>query len=149
MTLIRHFRPLKSQCPGNGARKGWREGERKNSGSTAVEFNDDNIAVAMGGTENGSILDDEVLQGMNFVTTPVSAWNYRAAGDPWNFWFFYNIVNKPTMEEAGETVEDTRDKIYTIYFDDIRQLRAPANQASDVGLFFKIKYFGPAVAVEY
>ena len=123
--------------------------ERKNSGSTAVEFNDDNIAVAMGGTENGSILDEEVLEGMNFVTTPVSAWNYRAAGDPWNFWFFYNIVNKPTMEEAGETVEDTRDKIYTIYFDDIRQLRAPANQASDVGLFFKIKYFGPAVAVEY
>ena len=123
--------------------------ERKNSGSSTVEFSDDNIAVAMGGTENGSVLDDEVLQGMNFVTTPVSAWNYHPDGEPWNFWFIYNIVNKPTMEDAGETVEDTRDKVYTIYFDDIRQLRAPANQASDIGLFFKLKYFGPAVAVEY
>ena len=123
--------------------------ERKNSGSTAVEFTDDNVAVAMGGTENGAILDSETLSGMNFVTTPASAWNYRAAGDPWNFWFIYNIINKPIFEEAGETIEDTRDKVYTIYFDDIRALRATENQASNVGLFFKIKYFGPAVAVEY
>ena len=123
--------------------------ERKNSGGSTVEFTDDNIAVAMGGTENGSVLDGETLAGMNFVSTPVSAWNYRPDGNPWNFWFIYNIVNKPTMEDGGETVEDTRDKVYTVYFDDIRQLRAPANQASDVGLFFKIKYFGPAVAVEY
>lgn len=123
--------------------------ERKNSGGSTVEFTDDNIAVAMGGTENGSVLDGETLAGMNFVSTPVSAWNYRPDGNPWNFWFIYNIVNKPTMEDGGETVEDTRDKVYTVYFDDIRQLRAPANQASDVGVFFKIKYFGPAVAVEY
>ena len=51
------------------------------------------------------------------------------------------------MDDGGETVEDTRDKVYTFYFDDIRGLRAAANRPVNVGLFFKIKYFGDAVAV--
>lgn len=123
--------------------------ERRSAGSSTLEETVETIAVAMEGTENGSVLDGETLAGMNFVTTPATAWNYRATGDPWNFWFIYNIINKPTTEEGGVTVEDTRDKVYTMYFDDIRQLRAAGNQASNVGLFFKIKYFGPAVAVEY
>ena len=57
------------------------------------------------------------------------------------------IISKPTMDDGGETVEDTRDKVYTFYFDDIRGLRAAANRPVNVGLFFKIKYFGDAVAV--
>ena len=123
--------------------------ERKSAGSSTIEVTDEPVAVAMGGTENGAVLDGEVLSGMSFVTTPATAWNYRATGDPWNFWCIYNIISKPSMEEGGVTVEDTRDKVYTIYFDDIRPLRDTGNQASDVGLFLKIKHFGPAVAVEY
>ena len=123
--------------------------ERKTSGSASVEETSTTVAVAMGGTENGATLDGETLAGMSFVTTPTTAWNYRATGDPWNFWCIYNIIKKPTVENNGDTEEDTRDKIYTIYFDDIRPLRAAGNRASNVGLFLKIKYFGPAVAVEY
>jgi len=121
--------------------------ERKTTGDATVENTDLTLAVTMGGTENGSVLDGETLSGMNFVTTP-QKWNYRASGDPWNFWFVYNLVNKPTTQESGETMEDTRDKIYTIYFDDVRPLRDTGNRADKVGLFLKIKYFGPAVAVE-
>ena len=67
---------------------------------------------------------------------------------PWNFWFVYEMINKPTYEQNGETLEDREDKLFRIYFDDIRPLRASGNQADEVGLFLKIKYFGPAVAVE-
>ena len=123
--------------------------ERRSAGSSTLEETVETIAVAMEGTENGSVLDGETLAGMNFVTTPATAWNYRATDDPWSFWFIDNIINKPTIENGGETEEDIRDKVYTVYFDDIRQLRAAGNQASNVGLFFKIKYFGPAVAIEY
>jgi len=122
--------------------------ERRTSNNSAVEETTETIAVAMGGTENGSVLDGETLSGMNFVTSPKTAWNYRESGDPWNFWFIYNIISKPTTEDGGETIEDTKDKVYTVYFDDVRQLRAEGNRASSVGLFLKIKYFGPAIAVE-
>ena len=108
------------------------------------------LLESLTGTENGTVLDKtEILDGMNFVTSPTTAWNYRASGEPWNFWFIYNIINKPSIDSNGISEEDTRDKIYTVYFDDIRQLRAAGNRADHIGLFFKIKYFGPAVAVSY
>lgn len=120
--------------------------ERRTSGSATVEATESSLAVEMGGTENGDILDGETLSGMSFSTAS-SEWNYRADGNPWNFWFIDTIINKPSTEEEGETIEDTTDKIYTIYFDDVRPLRAAANRASNLGLFLKIKYFGPAIAV--
>lgn len=124
--------------------------ERRSSGDSTLEETVETIAVAMEGTENGTVLDKtEILDGMNFVTSPTTAWNYRASGEPWNFWFIYNIINKPSIDSNGISEEDTRDKIYTVYFDDIRQLRAAGNRADHIGLFFKIKYFGPAVAVSY
>ena len=107
---------------------------------------DDNIAVTMDGTENGTNLDGEVLAGMNFTTTS-GQWNYRAASDPWNFWYIEELETKPTKEENGETVEDKDYKTYRIYFDDIRPLRAAGNRPSNIGLFLKIKYFGDAVSV--
>ena len=123
--------------------------ERRSSGSSTVEETVDNVAVAMGGTENGSVLDGETLAGMSFTTAAGDRlqWNYHPDGEPWNFWFVDTIISKPTMDDGGETVEDTRDKVYTFYFDDIRGLRAAANRPVNVGLFFKIKYFGDAVAV--
>ena len=109
-----------------------------------------NISVTMEGTENGTLLDGETLSGMDFTVSPLDkkAWNYHAPGSPWNFWFVYEMVNKPTLEQDGETVEDMDDKVFRIYFDDIRPLRAGENQADGIGLFLKIKYFGPAVSVE-
>ncbi len=105
------------------------------------------IGVEMAGTENGNTLDDEVLGGMTFVTT-ANKWNTRPAGSPWNYWYFFNIVSKPMISDgSGYLVEDNSAKIYTVYFDDIRPLRAPANRADGVGLFLKIKYFGDAVGV--
>lgn len=120
--------------------------ERRSSGSSTVEATEASIAVEMGGTENGDRLDGETLAGMSYSST-FTDWNYRAVGDPWNFWFIDNILNKPSTEEDGVSVEDTTDKIYTIYFDDVRPLRATGNRAKNLGLFLKIKYFGPAVAV--
>lgn len=120
--------------------------ERRSSGSSTVEATEASIAVEMGGTENGDRLDGETLAGMSYSST-FKDWNYRAVGDPWNFWFIDNILNKPSTEEDGVSVEDTADKIYTIYFDDVRPLRAVGNRADNLGLFLKIKYFGPAVAV--
>lgn len=112
------------------------------------EVNTD-IDVVMEGTENGTVLDGEVLAGMNFTTSGLesTAWNYHAPGSPWNFWFIDEMVNKPTFVENGETLEDRDDKVYRIYFDDIRMLRDAGNQADNVGLFFKIKYFGDAISV--
>ncbi|MBR1887500.1 MAG: hypothetical protein IJ813_03435 [Bacteroidales bacterium] len=123
--------------------------ERRSSGNNTVEETVDDVAVAMGGTENGSVLDGETLAGMSFTTDAADRlqWNYHVSGDPWNFWFVDTIISKPTMMDGGESVEDTRDKVYTFYFDDIRGLRAAANRPENVGLFFKIKYFGDAVAV--
>ncbi len=123
--------------------------ERRSSGDSTVEDIETNIAVAMGGTDNGSVLDGETLAGMNFTTANADRllWNYHAANDPWNFWFIDTLISKPTTTEGGDSVEDTKDKIYTIYFDDVRALRAPANQPTNLGLFLKIKYFGDAVAV--
>ena len=120
--------------------------ERRSAGSNTLEETENSVSVAMGGTENGSTLDGATLSGMSFTTTQ-RQWNYRAAGEPWNFWYVDTIISKPTMDDGGETVEDTRDKIYTIYFDDIRPLRAAANRSENLGLFFWIKYFGDAVAV--
>lgn len=108
---------------------------------------DPDIAVTMEGTENGTVLDGETLSGMTFVTTSGNPWNYRASGKPWDFWFIKELINKPTYVENGETLEDKNDKVYRIYFDDVRPLRDIDNQASNLGLFLKIKYFGPAVSV--
>lgn len=123
--------------------------ERRTSGVSNVEEEETNIAVAMGGTENGSVLDGETLAGMNFTTasTDNRQWNYHPSGEPWNFWFIDTLISKPTTTEGGDSVEDTRDKIYTIYFDDVRAMRAPTNQPENLGLFLKIKYFGDAVEV--
>lgn len=86
---------------------------------------------------------------MSFTTASADRleWNYHASGNPWNFWFVDMLVSKPTESSGGESAEDTRDKIYTIYFDDVRALRDVGNRAVDIGLFLKIKYFGDAVAV--
>lgn len=123
--------------------------ERRSSGSTAVEDTRETVSVSMGGTENGSVLDGETLQGMFFTTSAANRlqWNYHPVGEPWDFWFIDPLVSKPTMSEGSETVEDTRNKVYTIYFDDVRGLRATGNQPVNMGLFLKIKYFGDAVAV--
>lgn len=123
--------------------------ERRSSGDSTLEETEENIAVAMGGTENGSVLDGETLAGMSFTTATADRllWNYHASGEPWNFWFIDTIISKPTTIEGGDSVEDTRDKIYTIFFDDVRTLRAAANQPTNLGLFLKIKYFGDAVAI--
>ncbi len=103
------------------------------------------VQVVKEGTENRTILDGEELAGMSFVQT--NNWNYRKSGEPWDFWYTYTIVSKPTIEDGGATVEDTNPKTYTIYFDDIRPLRDAGNRAANIGLFLKIKYFGDAVAV--
>ena len=123
--------------------------ERRSSGDAYLEEEETNIAVAMGGTENGSVLDGETLSGMSFLTDDANRlkWNYHPSGEPWNFWFIDTLISKPTTIENGDSVEDKRDKIYTIYFDDVRELRAPANRPTDMGVFLKIKYFGDAVAV--
>lgn len=120
--------------------------ERRSAGSNALEETENSVSVAMGGTENGATLDGATLDGMSFTTTE-RQWNTRKTGEPWNFWYVDTLISKPTKDEGGETVEDTRDKIYTIYFDDIRPLRAAANRSENLGLFFWIKYFGDAVAV--
>ena len=108
---------------------------------------DTDIAVTSEGTENGTVLDDESLLGMDFTTT-AGKWNSRPdVSKPWNYWYIYTIINKPMKEVDGATVEDTDDKVYTVYFDDVRALRASDNRADGVGLFVKIKYFGNAVSV--
>lgn len=105
---------------------------------------DETINVETAGTENGNTVDGEVLAGMTYVTT-ANKWNTRATGSPWNYWFFFDLLSKPTTTDSGgQTVEDMSDKLYTIYFDDTRPLRAAANRADGVGLFLKIKYFGDA-----
>lgn len=123
--------------------------ERRTTGVSTLEETETNVSVTMGGTENGSVLDGETLAGMSFTSAAADRllWNYRAVGEPWDFWFVDTIISKPTTEDGGETMEDDRDKIYTVYFDDIRGLRATANQPTNLGLFFKIKYFGNAVSV--
>lgn len=125
--------------------------ECRTSGESALEETRETISVSMGGTENGSILDGEALTGMSFTTSSADRlkWNYHAPGSPWNFWFVDRLVSKPTVNSGGETVEDERDKVYTIYFDDVRPLRDASNRAQDLGLFLKIKYFGDAVAITY
>ena len=112
-----------------------------------TEEEDPDIAVSVEGTENGTELDGVTLSGMNFVPAG-NPWNYRKAGEPWNFWYVKQLLNKPTTtDDEGKTVEDKSDIVYRIYFDDVRGLRASGNQASDIGLFLWIKYFGDAVAV--
>ncbi len=112
---------------------------------------DPNFGVEMAPTENGETLDGETLSGMDFSTTWGAAgsrpWNYRKEGDPWNYWHTYSIVSKPVKTEGGQFFEDVSDKEYTIYFADIRGLRAESNRADTPGLFLKIKYFGPAIPV--
>jgi hypothetical protein len=103
------------------------------------------VGVETAGTENGNILDDETLGGMSYVTT-ANKWNTRATGSPWNYWYFIDLLAKPLVDGVNGPVEDMSDKLYTIYFDDVRGLRAAGNRADQVGLFLKIKYFGDAVA---
>ena len=108
---------------------------------------DGDIAVSVEGTENGTELDGDKLSGMDYATT-ANSWKYQKAGEPWNFWYVKQLLNKPTTtDDEGKTVEDKSDIVYRIYFDDVRGLRASGNQASDIGLFLWIKYFGAAVAV--
>ena len=123
--------------------------ERRTAGDSTLEDTQTTISVTMGGTENGTVLDGETLAGMSFTTASADRlkWNYHAFGSPWDFWFVDTLVSKPTDSVGGESAEDTRDKIYTIYFDDVRPLRDTSNQAEDLGLFLKIKYFGDAVAI--
>lgn len=110
---------------------------------------DENFGVEMAPTENGDTLDGEILAGMDFNTTDPLAWNYRQANPlkSWDYWYTYSIVSKPRKMVDGNSVEDVDDKEYTIYLADTRPLRAAANRASSVGLFLKIKYFGPATPV--
>jgi hypothetical protein len=61
---------------------------------------------------------------------------------------YFILTDKPTTTVDGAETTDEDDHTYTIYFDDIRSLRAPANRADKVGLFLKIRYFGDAVGVE-
>jgi hypothetical protein len=108
---------------------------------------DETINVETAGTENGNTVDGEVLAGMSYVTT-ANKWNTREEKNgviqPWNYWYFFDLLTKPTTTDSGgQTVEDMSDKLYTIYFDDTRPLRAQANRADGIGLFLKIKYFGP------
>lgn len=107
---------------------------------------DTSINVEIAGTENGNTVDGEVLSGMTYVTT-AKKWNTRQNGSPWNYWYFFDIISKPTKVVDGQTVEDLEDKLYTVYFDDVRGLRAAANQSEDIGLFVKAKYFGDAIPV--
>ena len=125
--------------------------ERRTVGSSTLEETEESIAVSMGSTENGAVLDGETLQGMSFTTAASDSkeWNYHADGVPWDFWYIDTLLNKPNTEVGGETIEDTSDKIYTIYFDDTRPLRATENQANSVGLFLKIRHFGDAIALPY
>lgn len=104
------------------------------------------FGVATLSTENGSLMNGEVLGGMTYSNN-ANAWNYRDVNRPWNYWYTYTLNSKPTAVINGDTEYDTQDRIYTIYFDDVRPLRATANQATDIGLFLKIKYFGDAVAI--
>ena len=118
---------------------------------TNAQAADTDITVLMEGTENGTVLEGETLYGMNFVTTSAADWNSRATGSPWDYWYTYRIVSKPTITSGagsgGVTVEDTGDKLYTFYFDDIRGFRTQA-APTGVGLFLKIRYFGEAVTVQ-
>ena len=56
-------------------------------------------------------------------------WNYNASN--WGYWYVYTILTKPDVE--GNINVD-------IFFDDVRQFRE--SQATNVGLFLKILYFG-------
>lgn len=104
------------------------------------------IAIVMGPTENGGVIDGETLAGMNYTVTP-GYWNTRAAGSPWDYWYTYTIMTKPYKTVNGVSVIDTSSKLHTLYFADVRALRANVNRPSDVGLFLKVKYFGDAISV--
>jgi len=101
------------------------------------------FGVEMANTENNTTLDGETLTGMSFSNT-VTEWNYRKTGEPWNFWYTLTLLSKPMKTVDGASVEDTSDHTYTIYFDDTNPFRASYSQTTNVGLFFKIKYFGAA-----
>lgn len=105
------------------------------------------VGVEMAPTVNGQILDGELLAGMSTVESPTSAWNYQSLSAPWNYWYTFTLVSKPTITVDNVTEEDERDHIYTFYMDDVRALRAPANRHSEIGLYLKIKYFGDAYPV--
>lgn len=104
------------------------------------------ITIVMGPTENGGTIDGEVLGGMTYTVTP-GYWNTRETGSPWDYWYTYTILTKPFKTVNGVSVIETTSKIYTIYFADVRALRAEGNRSTDVGLFLKVKYFGDAISV--
>jgi hypothetical protein len=99
----------------------------------------------MASTNNGSTIDGETLTGMATSSNHTS-WMYNSIS--WNYWYTFILTDKPTTTVDGAETTDEDDHTYTIYFDDIRSLRAPANRADKVGLFLKIRYFGDAVGVE-
>ena len=63
--------------------------------------------------------------------TPTS-WNYKASD--WGYWYTYEIPSKPSSVDEQHPYE------IDIYLDDVRGLRE--TQASEVGLFLNIQYFG-------
>ena len=103
------------------------------------------FGVDMASTNNGSTIDGETLTGMATSSNHTS-WMYNSIS--WNYWYTFILTDKPTTTVDGAETTDEDDHTYTIYFDDIRSLRAPANRADKVGLFLKIRYFGDAVGVE-
>ena len=98
----------------------------------------------MESTIAGATIDGEILTYVdaNPFTTTANKWNTQEPGKPWNYWYSINLPVKPEGEQNVATT-------YDIYFDDVRPLRAAANQADNVGLFLKIKYFGGAESVIY
>ncbi|MBR4379694.1 MAG: hypothetical protein IKP48_00370 [Bacteroidaceae bacterium] len=109
-----------------------------------VEDNTVAIGVSMESTIAGATIDGEILTYVdaNPFTTTANKWNTQEPGKPWNYWYSINLPVKPEGEQNVATT-------YDIYFDDVRPLRAAANQADNVGLFLKIKYFGGAESVIY
>lgn len=68
------------------------------------------------------------------TSTTATDWNYKASD--WGYWYTYEIPSKP------DGVDSQHPHQLEIYLDDVRGLRGTANQASQVGLFLQIEYFG-------
>jgi len=66
-------------------------------------------------------------------STTATDWNYNASS--WGYWYHYAITERSSNDA------------YTFYLEDVRSKRAEGNRASDVGLFFRIDYFGDPIAV--
>lgn len=97
--------------------------------STLNAFSDDTPDAASGSfgvtVETTASLDN---------STTTTDWNYNAVN--WGYWYTYQIHSKPIG------VDDQHPLELDIYLDDVRGLRG--TQASQVGLFLMIEYFGDA-----